>query len=1233
MMEMASATMRAECAGLPFESIGVSNEVWESILFWLPDPSPLLRSCKALHHIGQSPATKANWLRFHHNDLQTIFNGDCFEAFDYFDAFSLQALTDSLDHTPVHPSVRTLSLLQDSKVLPLLLLNAQLDEGTHTKPVKWAVKSILDTSSTVTSNRKELSVAAAFAIHTGSVKSLLPILVLKPLLEKHDHLCYCEAIRTDQGPVAELLMQYYYNGIVKDRQELARGARIRAMGWVGTALTLHYLLNSGGTMLYFDWDYYAERVKKRKLVECGIADSDIYSDLIPVLHHHLQKMNIELEDFAEEAILSGATHNDINFLEALLSLGLDMSEGGYDALEAASRLGNLEAVRWLVEHNVQASFDDSAALRAASASGHASVVAYLGKNGADIGAKNNEAILVASAEGHAKCVMACIELGANIHQNKNAALKSACEANHVDVVEVLLSGGASPSEAFGISHLVMSSIVKLWPDVASSADVAIQTAETTNAGTSAANPLTEEGKAGLLHMKNVGQKKMKILLIASLALQLVNRATGHVAGSRPYTQTSFGIDLTSRFEKEIHFDAAAASSIGKHAQGTKIDENEAVERAIAYASEKLNSFPSNVREHSSILVKDAHRSEHSGVTHVYLAQYYQGLEISNALANVNVDAQGKILSFYSTFYNGTQFDREQDSEKDLVFQANSESDMLVIESQKGHRLRSRTDAAFNDIRSQIKLTPSDAMGSFAAHLKKPLNAANLAATPVMSILPSKPSSPDFIIENAGTVSDVNAKLKIVQTAEGKLIPAWDLEVDYMDNYFNGWVSAINGDVLTLVDWVSDAQYRVYPFGTNDPDCGDRVLVENPHHPLASPAGWHRTMNATAGHTADTTETWGNNVYAQENLDGGSQWPLKKRPDGGKTLIFDYPIDLNSQPSTYLDASVTNLFYWNNLIHDLFYVYGFTEKAGNFQNDNFGKGGQDGDAVIANAQDGSGYNNANFATPPDGRNGRMRMYVWDRTDPMRDGDLSADIIQHEYTHGMSIRLTGGPSNSGCLGWGEAGGMGEGWGDFIATITRTTSNSTRTDDFAMGEYAMGGSGIRNFKYSTSMETNPSTYAYVSKPGYWGVHAKGEVWAEILYEMYWNLVDELGFNPNWFDTTYAKALTKASKNKLESRNRSSGTVSHIKIKPSQYGAADWDRGGNILALQIVIDGLKLQPCNPSFVDARDAILLAETVLTGGKNNCLIWKAFAKRGLGYKAKPGGREDFRLSPECQTEQ
>ena len=73
-------------------------------------------------------------------------------------------------------------------------------------------------------------------------------------------------------------------------------------------------------------------------------------------------------------------------------------------------------------------------------------------------------------------------------------------------------------------------------------------------------------------------------------------------------------------------------------------------------------------------------------------------------------------------------------------------------------------------------------------------------------------------------------------------------------------------------------------------------------------------------------------------------------------------------------AVQNLFYLNNVIHDTLYAAGFTEAAGNFQEDNFGLRAT-ATRSNAEAQDGGGIDNANFATPPDGVNPRMQMYLW------------------------------------------------------------------------------------------------------------------------------------------------------------------------------------------------------------------------------------------------------------------
>ena len=98
----------------------------------------------------------------------------------------------------------------------------------------------------------------------------------------------------------------------------------------------------------------------------------------------------------------------------------------------------------------------------------------------------------------------------------------------------------------------------------------------------------------------------------------------------------------------------------------------------------------------------------------------------------------------------------------------------------------------------------------------------------------------------------------------------------------------------------------------------------------------------------------------------------------------------------------------------------------------------GDRVLADAQDASGTNNANFATPPDGTSGRMQMYRFTGPTIDRDGSLDAEIVLHELTHGTSNRLVG---NGAGLNWDPAGGMGEGWSDFYAL---SLLNNTNADD---------------------------------------------------------------------------------------------------------------------------------------------------------------------------------------------
>ncbi|KAG8700996.1 hypothetical protein FRC08_004338 [Ceratobasidium sp. 394] len=390
-----------------------------------------------------------------------------------------------------------------------------------------------------------------------------------------------------------------------------------------------------------------------------------------------------------------------------------------------------------------------------------------------------------------------------------------------------------------------------------------------------------------------------------------------------------------------------------------------------------------------------------------------------------------------------------------------------------------------------------------------------------------------------------------------------------------FVDAKEGQVVNVISFVADAKYRVIPLTLQDPTDGFRT-VSDPHDRISSPNGWHQYSSTT------TNLTSGNNVVA-----------YKTSPSNGTTFEtsspnnYEYAFASNSLADATKDVSTVNAFYLGNMMHDLLYRYGFTETAYNFQQDNNNKGGEEKDPVFISVQDASGTDNANFVTPPDGQPGQMRMFMWTKTTPPRDGALENDIVVHEYAHGLSNRLTGGGTGR-CLQSIEAQGLGEGWSDAVADWTEQTNADDVADDFTMGTY-VNMRGIRDYPYSTSMITNPLTYS--SLRSRIEVHDAGEVWAEMWHEIYALLVGQHGFSLN--------------------KNDPSGTA------------------GNIIALHLLVDGLQLQPCNPTVVAARDAVIQADANRYNGTNRCLLWAAFAKRGLGVQASTSKFDDFTMPTDC----
>ena len=557
------------------------------------------------------------------------------------------------------------------------------------------------------------------------------------------------------------------------------------------------------------------------------------------------------------------------------------------------------------------------------------------------------------------------------------------------------------------------------------------------------------------------------------------------------------------------------------------------------------------------------------------------------------------------------------------------------------------------------LSPQDALQRTMAQFNIPLDVQT------MRVVGSEENGlrTEMRVDNPNIGGKVTSKLVYFAAAPGVLIPAWSqvvfgvkedwyVLVDARDGT-QLWRKQIRNDAST-----HDARFRVYvqadgitpadnpapqsPSGAA-PGAGTQFAGIAPtivsmflaQNLTASPNGWIDDCPGGVC-TAAQTQTLGNNALAcVDRTSGGSnvcdtdvnnvldgngrptgnpdansrnrdflgtaprdfQTNFLPAPQGGNPEAGFSSSTTGATSQSFLRASVAQQFYVTNWYHDKLFALGFNTAAGNFQNNNFGGGGAGNDRVLIDIQDGQSVDNANFATPPDGTSGRSQMFNFTGPTIDRDGGLDNEILIHELTHGTSNRLVG---NAAGLQWDVGAGMGEGWSDFYAL---SLLNSTNADDpngnYASGAYAtykLAGLafldnyvyGIRRFPYSTVNTVNPLTWADVdqttnnlsggiaSSPinfnagGALEVHNSGEVWANTLWEM---------------------------------RSR---------IIAANAGSVPT---GNQIALQIVTDGMKLTPLNPTFTQARDAIIDADCAANACANEQSIWDAFADRGLGYGA------------------
>ncbi|KAJ1344763.1 hypothetical protein BSLG_010701 [Batrachochytrium salamandrivorans] len=385
------------------------------------------------------------------------------------------------------------------------------------------------------------------------------------------------------------------------------------------------------------------------------------------------------------------------------------------------------------------------------------------------------------------------------------------------------------------------------------------------------------------------------------------------------------------------------------------------------------------------------------------------------------------------------------------------------------------------------------------------------------------------------------------------------KLNLRDNPVTQWfevrVNANTGVVVSKESFKRGFTYKAVNLPNESPNDGFSTIVD-PENIQSSPKGW-----------TEGFRTIGNNVWA--NAEGGRLFETTTK--GVFSGIFDPMLPPQTPKNTAV--GIINAFYVANMLHDITYQYGFTEKAGNFQKNNFGKGGKGKDPVIIDIQSSKETDSAEFSTPLDGYPGVLTLYIYTATEPNRDPALDNTILIHELTHGLSDRLTGGAQTKMCMTDTESLGLSEGYSDIVAMILTAKPEDTRNTIKVIGEYVEGDSrGIRDYPYTTDMRFNP--LAYKDAVGEKDPYRLGTIWATMLWEVYWNFVDAHGFSANLHDATQSK--------------------------------------GNIIFLQLLVGTLMIQPCDPTFISARDAMLATDHAYYGGVHEHLIRQGFAKRGLG---------------------
>jgi len=495
---------------------------------------------------------------------------------------------------------------------------------------------------------------------------------------------------------------------------------------------------------------------------------------------------------------------------------------------------------------------------------------------------------------------------------------------------------------------------------------------------------------------------------------------------------------------------------------------------------------------------------------------------------------------------------------------------------------------------------------------------------------------DLRLTGSGDVRDADPTLTIFHLPGADRL-AWHLWVkDGGDHEYETVVDATNGRTLFRQDIVTNAsasgsRWRYVPSSLFDAAQGladghTAQVVEYPDSWGPGANGGPLPADRLQGNNAHTYSDLndddqinpGEEVPATGSAGGRPQWnhPFT---NFGCSVEFPCSWDLGDQDASILKNRGQNaqqVFWFVNDFHDHLAAapFGFTEAAGNFEAVNATGQGKAGDAVDTQSDDGAltdrqnggpdtdHLTNANMATREDGVPPRMQMYLFagDNGTVTSNGGDEADIVYHEYVHGLTNRLVHDAQGFPRLDGQQSRSMGEGWSDFYAMdylVARNLDSDTSAGgDVKLGFYVSGGDDLIR---SEGIDCKVGETAAACNGGRTGrrggytladfgkvvgepeVHGDGEIWAQTLWQI-------------------RQALQTGS-----CPGGASATCSTI-------------------AQNLVTRALELSPPAPSMLDQRDAIIQADQVAYGGAHLATLWAVFAQRGMGFFAADLGSGDVK---------